>query len=247
MDLQSALMSTGLTGYEARLYAALLAEGAMSGYEAAKVSGISRSNVYVALEGLLEKGGAYRMEGEVTRYTAVPVVEYCANRARALDAALDFIRSHAPVQKGQPDAYITIHGDGMIIDKMKNMIAGAEKRLYASLDTRECGLVIRELQTAVARGIRVVLITSPPVTLEGAEIYCNPTGEPGRIRLITDSAFVLTGELSGPQRRAACLYTANRTLITLFKEALKNEMALHRAARPEESGHGPFPKIETEG
>lgn len=227
MELQSALMSTGLTGYEARLYASLLAEGPMSGYEAAKVSGISRSNVYVALEGLLEKGGACRLEGEVTRYTAVPVAEYCANRARALNVALDFIRSHAPVQKSRPEAYVTVSGDAMIIDKMKNMIAGAEKRLYASMDARECSMVMGELREAVARGIKVVLITSPPVTLAGARIYYNPSGEPGRIRLITDSAFVLTGEVSGERRRASCLYTANQTLITLFKEALKNEMALH--------------------
>lgn len=228
MDLQKALMSTGLTGYEARLYTALLTQGRMSGYEAAKASGISRSNVYVALEGLMEKGGAWREDGEVTRYIAVPVAEYCANRARALEEALSFIRAHAPVRCGAPDAYLTISGDGPIRDKMRNMIRAADKRLYAGLDAGECTRLTPELRAAVARGIKVVLLTDRPVELPGAAIYCPAQSEPGRIRLITDSAFVLTGELAAPDRRGSCLFTANHTIITLFKEAMKNEITLSR-------------------
>ena len=52
MDNIELLMSFGLTRQEARVYVLLLGEGALSGYEAAKRLGISRSNAYAALAGL---------------------------------------------------------------------------------------------------------------------------------------------------------------------------------------------------
>lgn len=46
------LMQFGLTRQESAIYYALLSEGMMTGYEAAKVSGVSRSNTYTALAAL---------------------------------------------------------------------------------------------------------------------------------------------------------------------------------------------------
>jgi DNA-binding MarR family transcriptional regulator len=53
----------GLTRQEATIYINLFQNGASNGYEVAKATGISRSNVYNALAGLVEKGAAYLMEG----------------------------------------------------------------------------------------------------------------------------------------------------------------------------------------
>ena len=55
------LMNFGLTRQEANLYVLLVLEGELNGYEAAKKSGISRSNTYNALAGLVEKGAAYML------------------------------------------------------------------------------------------------------------------------------------------------------------------------------------------
>ena len=43
------LTEYGLTRQEATIYARLLRQGSMTGYEVAKDTGISKSNVYVAL------------------------------------------------------------------------------------------------------------------------------------------------------------------------------------------------------
>ena len=56
MDNVERLMEFGLTRHEASLYVLLVLEGSLNGYEAAKQSGISRSNAYSALAGLVEKG-----------------------------------------------------------------------------------------------------------------------------------------------------------------------------------------------
>ena len=68
MDNVERLMEFGLTRHEASLYILLTLEGSLNGYEAAKQSGISRSNAYNALAGLVDKGAAYIQEEDTVRY-----------------------------------------------------------------------------------------------------------------------------------------------------------------------------------
>ena len=58
-NLVEHLAAFGLTGQEAQVYLELFRSGTSNGYEIAKCIGISRANVYKALEGLADKGGAY--------------------------------------------------------------------------------------------------------------------------------------------------------------------------------------------
>lgn len=64
MSYVEKLMMFGLTRQEASIYLCLNRNGTLTGYEAAKLTGISRSNVYNALAGLTEKGAAYLMKGQ---------------------------------------------------------------------------------------------------------------------------------------------------------------------------------------
>ena len=49
--------------------------------------------------------------------------------------------------------------------------------------------------------------------------------EPGQIRLIVDSAYVLTGEFTGSESDT-CLYSGQKNLVSVMKEALKNKITL---------------------
>ena len=59
MEFIDIVLEFGLTRQEATLYEAMLLHGELTGYEAAKLTGISRSNTYNALAGLVEKGAAH--------------------------------------------------------------------------------------------------------------------------------------------------------------------------------------------
>ena len=76
MEFIDHLLEFGLTRQEATLYEAMLLHGELTGYEAAKLTGISRSNTYNDLAGLVEKGAAYIIEGNVTKYTPVEVKDF---------------------------------------------------------------------------------------------------------------------------------------------------------------------------
>ncbi len=65
------LMHFGVTRQEALVYWTLLVKGKQTGYEVAKEAGISRSNAYSSLAGLVEKGAAYLVEESAKRYIPV--------------------------------------------------------------------------------------------------------------------------------------------------------------------------------
>ena len=224
MALMDSLVETGLTRQEARLFVLLCSEGELTGYEAAKLSGMSRSNAYLALAGLTDKGGAVCIDGEVRRYAAVPVAEFCQNKRRRLDEVLAVIREQMPTARQLAEPFLTIKGRDNIRDKMHNLIRQARYRVYVSLAAEEAAEVADDLSILRDRGLKVVLITSRPFALPGITLYYADK-QPGQIRLIADSEWVLTGEIS-ESGESSCLFSRHQALVTLFKEALINEIQI---------------------
>lgn len=127
------LLHFGLTRQEANLYLTLLSHGELSGYEAAKLTGISRSNTYNALAGLVEKGAAYIMEENAVRYTAVPFREFSGNVIRRLQQKQESLLPRLPERKTEIQGYITIRGTQQIMEKLVNLISETRQRLYISV------------------------------------------------------------------------------------------------------------------
>lgn len=224
MELISCLINLGLTSNEATLYRTLSMHGEMTGYECAKLTGISRSNVYIALAGLCEKGGAFIVDGASQKYTPAPIREFCNNKRREFDMAVDYLIENMPSPVVPSDAYITVTGSTAILDKMKNMITASSERIYISAETSILAKLSIELTIAIERGLKVVLMTNREFNLKGSIIY-DMTRREGQVRLIVDSNFVLTGDISENQP-CSCLFSSSRTLVTLFKDAMKNEIKL---------------------
>ena len=150
MELIEGLTHFNLTKQEATLYVLLLKEGYLTGYEAAKQTGISRSNTYTALAGLVDKGAAYVLEeGKVTRYTPVPPEEFCSNKIDRLKEIKDKVLNQLPALKNDAEGYITIKGELEIINKLRNTVRQAEARIYVSANRRVMELLRKELMDAI--------------------------------------------------------------------------------------------------
>jgi sugar-specific transcriptional regulator TrmB len=225
MELIEGLTHFNLTKQEATLYVLLLKEGYLTGYEAAKQTGISRSNTYTALAGLVDKGAAYVLEeGKVTRYTPVPPEEFCSNKIDRLKEIKDKVLNQLPALKNDAEGYITIKGELEIINKLRNTVRQAEARIYVSANRRVMELLRKELTDALARGLKVVIISDEKFTLPDAICY-GTDKQTEQIRLIADSQTVVTGDLED-EENSTCLYSCKRNLVDLFKEALQNEIKL---------------------
>ena len=225
MNLIECLTNFNLTKQEATLYVLLLKSGQLTGYEAAKQTGISRSNTYTALAGLVDKGAAYILEeGKVTRYTPVAPEEFCTNKIDRLVEIKKELLSQLPVLQSDAEGYITIKGEREIINKLKNTVRQAKARIYASANARVLEVLKPELEAALKKGLKVVIISDKSFALDGAICY-GTVKQNEQIRLIADSHTVLTGDLED-EENSTCLYSCKRNLVDLFKEALKNEIAL---------------------
>ncbi len=223
MNFIDSLNDFGLTRQEGSIYSALLNHGEMTGYEVAKDTGISRSNVYAALTALVEKGAAYLVQGEATKYRPVEISRFTDNRISELKKTAAWLEKHAPRKVISCDGYITIIGAKNIKNKIRQMLAETELRLYMMAPADVLREFEGELSEIVKAGKKVVLLTKD-FKLSGAKIY-ETKPEPGQLRFITDSSYVLTGELTGDEHDT-CLYSGQKNLVEVMKEALKDKITL---------------------
>ncbi|WP_431602529.1 TrmB family transcriptional regulator [Ruminiclostridium papyrosolvens] len=222
VDIIDALMQAGFTRHESVLYVTLCREGELTGYEASKLTGIPRSNAYLGLAGLCDKGGAYKISSETAQYGAVPVNELVENLKRRFSQIIKVIEEIPKVNIPR-DTFVTINGTQQIVNKMKNLINEAQYRIYISIARNQLELVHNELICAKERGLKVVLITSDCTGMEGFTCYMSPK-KPGSVRLITDSSNVLTGHLS--EFDATGLFSMNQNMVDVIKDSLTNEIKL---------------------
>lgn len=218
------LVAFGLTGQESLVYLDLCRFGKSTGYEVAKETGISRSNAYKALEGLTDKGAVWVTEGTARKYTAVAVEEFCQNKIRTLQERKEYLIEHMPREKEDTDGYITICSDDNISDKIKNMLEKAEKRVYISMSYSLLQQLKAELAALVQKEIKLVILTDEPFSVPGAMIY-QSRNRKNQIGIITDSSYVLTGEL-GKGKESTCLYSGQANFVQVFKDSMKNEIRL---------------------
>ena len=100
MDINKAyLMHFGMSRQEATVYLRLIEAGKQTGYEIARDTGISRSNVYASLAALVEKGAAYLIEEDAKRYIPVDVQEFCGNRIRRMEEEQKWLDVNLPGEK----------------------------------------------------------------------------------------------------------------------------------------------------
>lgn len=123
------------------------------------------------------------------------------------------------------EGYITIVGEQQILDKMHHMMEEAGKRVYLAASSERISRFVPELSALLAKKTKVVLLSDrEPEGLKGAVFY-RTEGKENQVRLIADSRYVLTGELTG-SRQDICLYSGQRVFVDALKEAMRNEIKL---------------------
>lgn len=215
------LAQFNLTSNEASIYYALLTKGSLNGYQIAKITGISRSNTYISLASLVDKGCANKIDGESTLYSPLSIEEFCSNRIRNLENTKKELISLIPISSAKEHEYITVTGAEHIRNKIRNMIASTQKRIYMSLPHKVFNNFEQDLVKLADNNIKVVLITDSEKEAKGIRLHVSD--EPiKQVRIICDSQRVLTGDFDGP----SCLYSEKENLVKLLKDSIKNEMTL---------------------
>lgn len=218
MVILQALKNLGFTQQEATIYIKLATSNSMTGYEAAKASGISRSNAYASLSNLVDKGYAYTIEGNPVHYVAVSKEDLIANAKRDFSKTIDTITDKLITTPVTNEPYITVSGEQAILDKLKNIILQAEQRIYVSVGSDILNTIEEELIIACEKGLKVVVLSSEDISC-GEHIYY-PTDRNASIKLIADTKEILAGTL------VQSLYSKNETLVKIIRESIIDEITL---------------------
>lgn len=217
------LKEFGLTGQEAIIYETLLKKGAMTGYEVAKETGISRSNAYGSLSGLVDKGAASACEGTGVKYVPTDVETFTGNTLRQYGEIAKEVIKAAPKKSEKKSGYITITGARHISDKIHEMLDACEYRMYIMAEWELLEKYSEKIGRLTEKGLKVVIL-SDRCNIPNAFFYeTDPVRS--QIRFITDSNYVLTGSLTG-EESDTCLYSGEENLVQIMKEALKNKIEL---------------------
>ena len=223
-ELTPKLMNFGLTRQEAMVYQQLVISGECTGYEVAKELGISRSNAYSSLTSLVDKGAVYLQSGNTNKYLAVDVSEFCGNRIRSLEIDKKDLEDNLKV-KEESEGYVTIFGFKNIQNKVATMLSNVEQRVYISIRSEKLFLFNNYLEKLVVDKKKVVIITDKEPDLKDCSVYLSDSLMENQIRLIVDSKYVLTGDFED-NIDATCLYSGQKNFVSLFKDAMRNEIEL---------------------
>lgn len=221
MDFNNTLHKLGFTPIEATVFITLCKHGALSGYEVAKLTGISRSNIYAALYSLQEKGKCHVSEGETAKYIAISKEELLLSTKRELIKTLSEIEQLYPSPIETHEPYVTIRGYDNVLNKIKNSILLCKSHLYL-LCSSSCIDLLRDELLTISSNRRITIICETNIYLNEQIIVYNRQKDPKGIHLIIDTNSVITGDLE--KEHAQCLFSKNDSLVRLMRESFVTEL-----------------------
>ncbi len=234
-ELIERLTRLGFSEYEAKAYLALLHESPVTGYQLAKLSSVPRSMIYEVMGKLTARGAAMtlRVEGGM-KYAPIPPEEFLAQLRReqeelvgSLQADLTALDRHADL-----DYVWHIEGHEAILAKAGEMLTQAQSSVYIALFPSTFPALREALETAVRRGVRVVLYTTEAVDVACCRVVVAHVSEETLAQarglgliLVIDGEEVLVGEwLTANRARAS--WTSNSLLVFIAEHHLRTDLYL---------------------
>ncbi|MGB4007745.1 MAG: helix-turn-helix domain-containing protein [Bacillota bacterium] len=210
MDLISGLQQMGLTEYEAKIYAALVKQPSITGYEASKLSGVPRAKVYETLESLVRKKAAYSLSVDGKQYYTP--ISHHSLIARFQDELLD-LTTYLSVEldrlsKGRTeDPFSVVTGYDLVTETAERMCARSQRRLYISVFAEDLPHLAGEIAKAKSRGVKVFTLVygeGKGIVEDAVEHYVSPlqylqAAVYGRwMGLVADQDEGLMAQIAGP-------------------------------------------------
>ncbi|KAB2331446.1 TrmB family transcriptional regulator [Bacillus mesophilum] len=229
------LKNLHFTEYEAKAYLTLLEESPLTGYAVAKNSGVPRSRIYEVLDSLTLRGDILVSPGSTPQYTPVPAKELIKNRRREAEENFELAeKSLAEFERSANDRenIWNITGSSEILDKVKDCICSAKKRILLEVWDEEYAALESELRQAAKKGVDITIISYGEITSDFAQVYHHYMGDEitdeygGRwIVISSDDTEVVAGIVSlGKDSRAA--WTRHVGLVMPITEFIIHDLYL---------------------
>jgi sugar-specific transcriptional regulator TrmB len=205
------LRNLGLSDYESRAYVALVALGSTSANAVADIAQIPRTSAYKSMKSLARKGYVTEKPGRPRHFAPEDPAALSRRLSSEVDEAFGKVSGLKDMlsEKGVPQLVYTIMGRERVLDKIGEMLDKSENTFVMSSPSL-AGLrrsLSRRLANAIARGVSVVIITSPFVKA------------PSGVTVVRRKALIATDVISDGKTAliaapdlSACGYTDNEAL-----------------------------------
>ncbi|AIQ44866.1 transcriptional regulator [Paenibacillus sp. FSL R7-0273] len=150
------LRNLGFTEMESKIMVELATKGEASGYEVAKQLGVSRSNVYAALQRLTQSGYVRCGEGEPARYSVLDPEELATIISGRIQNSLAFVESEMPRGGPVSPSFYNIEGDRNMLGALIRQLNLAEREIVVDVWREEASLLRNELEQAELRGVKLL-------------------------------------------------------------------------------------------
>ncbi|WP_187274398.1 TrmB family transcriptional regulator [Paenibacillus sp. N3.4] len=211
-DVLLHLRNLGFTELEAKCLHVLAVSGTQTGYEIAKQLGVSRSNVYSALQKLAEKGALLTSHGEPTHYQSVPIEEIGERIEAELQASIRYVKAHMPKQEAHRSEYFSLEGDTKVVERIRTELRKAKEEVLCDLWSEETELLKQDLRYGQENGLNLLVSTKGEVELPAGvhqfthgreEVWQERSGR--KFTLLLDRKLAIIGTRGGGEPTLAML------------------------------------------
>lgn len=220
VKVSSMLVRLGLSEYEARAYVALVALGSGTANNVAEIAQMPRTSAYKVMKSLEAKGFAHSKAGRPVSFTPVDPAEVSARMLDEVRESFEKIGSVKNVlsERGVPQLVYTVMGKDRVLEKIGEMLDRTEHTFVISSPSvtvlrRRLG---KRFASAVTRGVRIKVITSPFVKV------------PKDVEVVRREGLIATDVISDGKTAllaapdlSACGYTDNEALASHLEEFLR--------------------------
>jgi sugar-specific transcriptional regulator TrmB len=235
------LKESGLSGYEAKSYLALLAAGEpLNGYEVAKASGVPRSTVYETLGKLVARGAAFEVagDGDSVAYVALSSDALVGRLRRRSQETIGGLEAVLPTIGKALDARVVQHltDRAEVVSRANDVIESAQRTLWLSIWPHEADELVTAVEAAVGRGVDVFTISYGDIDIPGrvyGHSYSSPEVVQERLgcRLSIIVADHEQATIAGVTADAVWgMWSDDRAVAMLAAEHVRHDIALQLTA-----------------
>lgn len=231
------LKDLDFTESESKAYITLLQNGAITGYEVSKRSGVSRSKVYNVLESLREKGAVLvSKQSDPVLYTAVSVEELLARMRNVVAKkfeAVDSELSHFNANDVSDELWY-IKGYENVMNRCRHLIKNAKESVLLEVWNDDIDEIVKELQIFENDNKHCAVVyydNSHKYDLPLKNVYAHGfeanmleenNGERW-INLVIDDNELLFGHLKG-YKDVEVIWTKHRPMVFLARENTRHNI-----------------------
>jgi len=236
------LNKIGLTDTEAKVYLALLQNGNMTGYEASKAAGVSRSKIYVILECLINKGFILYTQCENNnKYSALPISEISDKVEDETQHVLSSLTARLSIfpQQTNLDDLWHIRTSGNVFAKCREIMRRTKDELLIQVWCDDLPHILKSLQLLESKRLKtgiVIFNLDPEQTVPLKKYYRHGMAEEKRsemggrwITLVSDMKEVVFGHITN-EDIAEVIWTESMPMVFLAAEYVRHDIYFYRIA-----------------